>query len=459
MVATNAIGDSAASTASAAFVAATTPDAPTITGVTRGDNSAIVAITANGDGADPITGYTVTCTSSDGGTTQSNSGATSPVTVGSLTNTNTYTCTAVATNGFGDSPDSAASSSFVAATAPDAPTLTTTDLRLQLGRRRPSPRTATAATRSPATPRPAPRATAARRGRRPARPRRSPWARSPTATPTPAWSSPRTRSATARHRRASSPFVAMGVADAPTITSVDLDLDAVAVDFTANADGGDAVTGFTATCTSSDGGTTQSNTGTSSPVTVSSLDNGKTYTCVVVATNCVRRQRRVRPRRARSSPAAPRPRPTVTGVTRGSNSADVAFTSNGDGGDAIIDYRVTCTFERTAASAGSRRAELADHRRARCRTAAPTRARSLRPTRSRTASRRRRRALRRRQPSRVAPTVTDVTRGRNSAIVTFTANGDGGEHDHRLHGHVCVERRRHDADGVRRARRRSRSGR
>ena len=70
----------------------------------------------------------MTCTSSDGGTTQSASSATSPVTVASLTNANTYTCTAVATNGFGDSAASTASASFVAATVPDAPDLTTVDL-------------------------------------------------------------------------------------------------------------------------------------------------------------------------------------------------------------------------------------------------------------------------------------------------------------------------------------------
>ena len=59
--ATNAIGDGSESVSSSTFVAATIPDAPTISGVTRGQNSAIVAITANSTGGSTITGYSVTC--------------------------------------------------------------------------------------------------------------------------------------------------------------------------------------------------------------------------------------------------------------------------------------------------------------------------------------------------------------------------------------------------------------
>ena len=128
LVATNSVGDSAASTASVSFVAVTNPAAPTITGVTRGNDSAIVAISPNSTGGSAITGYTATCTSSDGGATQSATNATSPVTVTSLTNGNTYTCTAIATNAFGNSAASSVSSSFVAAATPDAPTLTSLDL-------------------------------------------------------------------------------------------------------------------------------------------------------------------------------------------------------------------------------------------------------------------------------------------------------------------------------------------
>ena len=50
-------------------------------------------------------------------------------------------------------------------------------------------------------------------------------------------------------------------------------------------DGGSPITGYTANCTSSDGGAPGSNTGADSPITVTNLTNGSTYTCTVTATN------------------------------------------------------------------------------------------------------------------------------------------------------------------------------
>lgn len=47
------------------------------------------------------------------------------------------------------------------------------------------------------------------------------------------------------------------------------------------------VTSYTATCTSSNGGTQESQSGGSSPITVSGLTRGKTYRCSVTATNAV----------------------------------------------------------------------------------------------------------------------------------------------------------------------------
>ncbi len=59
MVTTNAVADSPASTASTSFVAADLPSAPTISGVTLGNDSGIVAFTAGSDGGDTVTGFTV----------------------------------------------------------------------------------------------------------------------------------------------------------------------------------------------------------------------------------------------------------------------------------------------------------------------------------------------------------------------------------------------------------------
>jgi hypothetical protein len=61
----------------------------------------------------------------------------------------------------------------------------------------------------------------------------------------------------------------------------------VTVSFTAPAsNGGAAITSYTASCSAS-GQTTRTNTGSSSPIVVSGLTNGVSYTCTVTATNSV----------------------------------------------------------------------------------------------------------------------------------------------------------------------------
>jgi hypothetical protein len=57
------------------------------------------------------------------------------------------------------------------------------------------------------------------------------------------------------------------------------------VTFSAPSNNGAAITSYTATCTSTNGGVTKSKTGPSSPLTVSALTAGKTYHCTVKATN------------------------------------------------------------------------------------------------------------------------------------------------------------------------------
>jgi hypothetical protein len=80
--------------------------APTIGLATPGFGSATVAFTAPAiDGGSPITGYTATCGS------QSNTGATSPITVSGLPNGVPTTCTVFATNADGNGPPSAPSNS------------------------------------------------------------------------------------------------------------------------------------------------------------------------------------------------------------------------------------------------------------------------------------------------------------------------------------------------------------
>jgi hypothetical protein len=57
------------------------------------------------------------------------------------------------------------------------------------------------------------------------------------------------------------------------------------VAFVAGANNGSATTSYTATCTSTNGGVTGSQSGPSGPLTVSGLTSAKTYTCSVAATN------------------------------------------------------------------------------------------------------------------------------------------------------------------------------
>ena len=57
------------------------------------------------------------------------------------------------------------------------------------------------------------------------------------------------------------------------------------VTFAAPMSNGAPITSYNATCTSTNGGVTKSKTGAASPITVTTLTAGKTYTCRVNATN------------------------------------------------------------------------------------------------------------------------------------------------------------------------------
>jgi uncharacterized protein (TIGR02145 family) len=122
VVATNAVGSSVASSASAAVTPATIPGAPTSVTAVAGNAQATVSFTApSSTGGSAITGYTVT--SSPGGLTGTGTGT--PITVTGLTNGTAYTFTVVATNAVGNSVASSASTAVTPATVPGAPTIGT----------------------------------------------------------------------------------------------------------------------------------------------------------------------------------------------------------------------------------------------------------------------------------------------------------------------------------------------
>jgi titin len=339
-VATNAVGDSLASAATSSFTAGAVPDAPTITGYTRGVNSAVVSFTANGDGSDTIQAFKVTCTSSNAGVSRSKIDLASPITVSSLTNGKTYTCKAYAINGIGFSVASSATSSFVAANVPSAPTIGTATA----GPDNASVTFTANGTGGSAITGFTVMCTSGDGGTTQSNSGGS----SPivvtldvgfhytcTAIATNAIGDSASSAATGS-------FLAATVPDAPTIGAVTQGINSASVAFTVNGDGSSSITGLTATCTSSDGGTTRSNTGNSSPIVVSTLTNAKTYTCKVKATNSFGDSPWSADSTSFSAANVPSA-PTIGVATRGGNSASVAFTANGNGGSAITGFTVTCT--------------------------------------------------------------------------------------------------------------------
>jgi hypothetical protein len=108
VTATNTYG-SATSASSPAVTIGTISQPPTSVSATAGNGTAVVSFTAPSNiGAAPVTSYTVTST--PGNITAT--GASSPITVNSLTNGTSYTFTVVANNSAGSSVSSTASSSI-----------------------------------------------------------------------------------------------------------------------------------------------------------------------------------------------------------------------------------------------------------------------------------------------------------------------------------------------------------
>ena len=110
-----------------------------------------------------------------------------------------------------------------------------------------------------------------------------------------------------------------------------------------SSNGGAAISEYSATCVSSNGGGSGYGSNSSSPIVVSGLSNGKTYTCRVAATNSYG----VGPVSQQSSsfiPAAPPTAPLLTGLIPIKGGMKLFFGPPADnGGLAITSYVGSCT--------------------------------------------------------------------------------------------------------------------
>jgi uncharacterized protein (TIGR02145 family) len=337
VTATNAIGTGPTSSASNSVtpsVTSTIPGAPTGVSAAGGNAQATVAFTAPlNTGGSAITGYTVT--SSPGGFT--GNGPSSPITVNGLINGITYTFTVTATNAIGTGPVSSASNSVTPSTSltvPGAPTgvsatggyvqaIVTFTGPVSNGGSSITGYTVTSSpggftgtgTASPITVNGLPALIA--------------YTFTVTAT---------NAIGTGPSSSSSNSVTPTTVPDPPTIGTATKGNAQATISFTVPvSNGGSAITGYTVT--SNPGAIT--GTGSASPLTVTGLTNGTSYTFTVTATN----SNGIGPASAFSNSVIPSTvpgAPIIGTATKGNAQATVTFTLPvSDGGSAITGYTVT----------------------------------------------------------------------------------------------------------------------
>ena len=354
VTATNGVGTGPASPASAAVIPAAAPSAPALPAIASGNTQIVVTFAAPADNGSAITSYNAACTSSDGGAAGSNAGAGSPITVGGLTNGKTYTCTVTATNGVGPGAPSAASAAAVPATGPDAPaqpTVASGNGQLVVTFAAPASNGGSAITAYTAACTSTDGGVAGSLGNL--------GAVAPITVPGLTNGKTYTCTVTATNSAATSllspasvAVIPAGAPSAPLAPAVARGASgSITAAFAAPAANGSAITGYTVSCASSDGGTAGSNTGATSPITVAALTNGKTYTCTFTATNG-----------AGTSPASPASAVIVVGIPEtplaptvapGNGQIIVIFTPPADNGNAITGYNTSCTSSNGGAAGSS----------------------------------------------------------------------------------------------------------
>ena len=334
VTATNGVGDGPASAPSNAVTPRTTPGPPTNVVAVPGNTSATVSFSPPADnGGDEPHLYTVT--SSGGQTAQ---GLGSPIPIGGLTNGQSYTFTVAATNDAGKGPGSAPSPAVTPRTVPGAPTgvtVTPGDEQVTITYAAPSDDGGAPITRYTAT--------------------SSDGQFSGTSNDVSAIVIPGLTngvgyvfSVTAENIAGTGPPSANSTAvaprtvpGAPTHAAATPGLGQASVSFTPpTTDGGVAIIDYTVRSTPGN----FTGTGTGSPIVVSGLTNGVSYSFTVTARNAAGSSISSTASNSVTPGVTPNPPDPPTGVTAaaGNAQATVSFTPPvNNGGAAVIDYTVT----------------------------------------------------------------------------------------------------------------------
>lgn len=323
----------------------TPPGAPTIGTATPGNGSASIAFTAPAsDGGAQVTAYVATCTA--GGASSQGTAAASPVTVNGLTNGTAYACSVLARNSAGDGPASA-SVTVTPFTVPNAPTLTAATRgngSASLSFTAPSSNGGSAITGYTGSCSPTGGAAITAAG-----------------TGTPITVSGLTNGTaygcTVRATNAAGDGAASNtinvtpatVPGAPTIGSGTPGNGSATVSFTApSSNGGLPITSYTVTCAPA-AGPAPTASASASPIAVSGLANGTSYSCTVVARNEVGPSAAsgavsVTPTAGGGGSASVPGAPTIGTATAGNGQATITFTAPAsNGGSPITSYTATCT--------------------------------------------------------------------------------------------------------------------
>ena len=324
-------------------VTTTAPAAPTVTGSSPSGGAVSVSFTPGSNGGSPITGFTVSCVSTDGGVTRARSGTASPVQVTGLTGGFHYRCRVRATNAVGTGPYSGYGATvLVPTTAPAAPTVKgsspsggAVSVSFTPGSDGGSPITgftvSCVSTDGGVT-----------------------RARSGTASPVQVTGLTGGFHYRCRVRATNAvgtgPYSGYGATvlvpttapAAPTVKGSSPSGGAVSVSFTPGSDGGSPITGFTVSCVSTDGGVTRARSGTASPVQVTGLTGGFHYRCRVRATNAVGTGPYSGYGATVLVPTTAPAAPTVKGSSPSGGAVSVSFTPGSDGGSPITGFTVSC---------------------------------------------------------------------------------------------------------------------